>query len=133
MRPYRFFFLLLALSFSSPALAQQRRWKQIGVTGSNNPVFVDPKSVSKANGVITATLRVQFTEPVKAPSGTWTSSRTVASFDCAKRLVLVKENTYYVDEKRNKIAERKVPKIPGWGPALGGALPGVAMQYLCTQ
>jgi len=107
------------------------RWQEIGKTSSGNPVFVDPKSVSTASGITTATVRVEFLEPVDTPKGKYTSARTVAMFDCAKRLVAVKENTYYLDEKRNKVAEHKVVGIPGYGTVIRGALPDVAMQHLC--
>jgi hypothetical protein len=124
---------------SSPAAAQKGRkspaagrWRQIGVTASGNPVFVDPKSVSRANGIVTATLRTQFVEPVQTPQGAWTSARTVAMFDCARQTVAVKENTYFIDEKKNIVAQHKVVGIPGYGPVLKGALPEVGMQYLCA-
>ena len=96
---------------SSPAAAQKTkaatgRWQQIGTTSSNNPVFLDPKSVKKdAAGIITATVRVQFVEPVQTPQGAWTSARTVAMFDCAHHTAAVKENTYYLDERSNRVAQ----------------------------
>lgn len=118
---------------SAPKSAPKSRWQQIGTTSSGNPVFVDPKSVSTANGITTATVRVEFVEPVDTPKGKYTSARTVAMFDCAKRLVAVKENTYFLDEKRNKVAEHKVVGKPGYGTAIKGALPDVAMQHLCAK
>lgn len=137
--------LLLAASSSlpSPAAAQkaaapkqqqQGRWRQIGTTSSGNPVFLDPKSVTKAaaTGIVTATVRVQFVEPVQTPQGPWTSARTVAMFDCAHRTVAVKENTYFLDEKRNRIAQHKVVGQPGFGTTIKGALPDVALLYLCA-
>lgn len=94
-------------------------------------MFVDARSVTRAQGIVTATVRVQFVEPVATPKGAYTSARTVAMFDCGKRVVAVKENTYYLDEKRNKIAEHKVVGLPGYGTVIKGALPDVAMQHLC--
>ena len=122
--------LLLAPARSG---AQQRRWQEIGRTSSGNPVFVDPKSVRKEGGIVTATVRVQFVEPVATPKGAYTSARTVAMFDCAKRVVAVKENTYYLDEKRNRIAEHKVVGKPGFGTVILGTLPDVALRHLCAK
>lgn len=132
---------LLLLPLSAAALllaparsgAQQRRWQEIGKTSSGNPVFVDPKSVKTAGGIVTATVRVQFVEPVATPKGAYTSARTVAMFDCAKRVVAVKENTYYLDEKRNRVAEHKVVGKPGFGTVILGTLPDVALRHLCAK
>ncbi|MFL5575500.1 MAG: surface-adhesin E family protein [Gemmatimonadaceae bacterium] len=118
---------------TAPGKSSSGRWRMIGKTSSGNPVFVDPKSVSTANGITTATVRVQFLEPVDTPKGKYTSARTVAMFDCARRVVAVKENTYYLDEQRNRIAEHKVVGLPGYGTVIKGALPDVAMQHLCAR
>lgn len=107
------------------------RWQLIGTTSSNNPVYLDPKSVTRANGIITATVRAQFVEPVKTPQGAWTSARTVAMFDCAHQTVAVKENTYFLDEKKNLIAQHKVVGKPGFGTTIKGTLADVALLHLC--
>ena len=123
---------------SSPAAAQKAkaatgRWQQIGTTSSNNPVFLDPKSVKKdAAGIITATVRVQFVEPVQTPQGAWTSARTVAMFDCAHHTAAVKENTYYLDERRNRVAQHKVVGKPGFGTTIKGTLADIALQHFCA-
>jgi hypothetical protein len=122
----------LALLAVLPAAAHaQKKWTQIGTTSSGNPVFVDPRSVKKSGALVDATVRVVFTTPVETPKGKWMSARTVATFDCAKKTLAAKENVYYGDAKETKVVERKVNKIPGFGPALGGSLGGVAMGYFC--
>jgi hypothetical protein len=113
--------------------AAKSRWQRIGTTSSGNPVFVDPRSVSTASGITTATVRVEFLEPVDTPKGKYTSARTVAMFDCGKRYVAVKENSYFLDEKRNRVAEHKVVGRPGYGTVIKGTLPDVAMQHLCGK
>src|SRR4051812_47808251 len=122
--------LMLALVLAAPA-AQAQAWKDIGKTASGNMVSVDPRSVKKANGLVTATVRVVFTPPVKAAKGTWASVKTIATFDCARKTLAAKENAYYSDAKSTKLVERNVNKIPGYGPALGGSLGAIAMDYLC--
>ena len=126
--------LLVALVLSAltgPAAAAQGRWKDIGPTASGNVVSVDPRSIKRSGGLVSATVRVVFTTPVKTPQGLWASAKTSATFDCAKKSLAAKENVYYSDAKSTKVVERKVNKLPGYGPALGGSLGAVALDYLC--
>jgi surface-adhesin protein E len=126
--------LALLLSLAPPALPNvaQAKWQEIGKTSVGNPVYVDPRSVKKgADGIVTATVRVTFVKPVTTPKGPITASRTVAMFDCGKKVVAVKENTYYHDEKSNNVYQHSAAKTPGYGPAIKGTLPDVAMAYLC--
>ena len=71
-------------------------------------------------------------KPATTPKGPITASRTVAMFDCAKKVVAVKENTYYHDEKANKVFQKTAPAKPGYGPAIKGTLPDLAMTHLCS-
>jgi hypothetical protein len=124
---------LLALSLVLlPSLAQaQKKWTPIGATSSGNQVFVDAKSVKRTGSLVSATVRVVFTDPVKTPAGSWMSSRTIATFDCAAKKLAAKENVYYGDAKETKVVDRKVNKMPGYGPALGGSMAALALDYLC--
>ena len=116
-----------------PSLAQaQKKWTPIGATSSGNQVFVDAKSVKRTGSLVAATVRVVFTQPVKTPSGTWMSSRTTATFDCAAKKLAAKENVYYGDAKETKVVERNVNKMPGYGPALGGSIGALALDYVCN-
>lgn len=124
--------LLLAFLLLPSVADAQKKWTDIGTTAAGNHVFVDPKSVKRAGSLVTATVRVVFTTPVKTASGTWMSSRTVATFDCAAKKLAAKENVYYGDAKETKIVEKKVNAQPGYGVALGGTMGAVAMQYLCS-
>ena len=122
--------VLLAL----PSIAHaQKKWTPIGATSSGNQVFVDPKSIKRTGSLVAATVRVVFTTPVQTPKGAWMSSRTSATFDCAKKSLAAKENTYYGDAKETKVVDRKVNAIPGYGPALGGSMGALALTYLCAQ
>ena len=115
-----------------PSLAQaQKKWTPIGATSAGNQVFVDAKSVKRTGSLVAATVRVVFTEPVKTPLGTWMSSRTTATFDCATKKLAAKENVYYGDAKETKVVERNVNKMPGYGPALGGSMGALALDYVC--
>lgn len=117
-----------------PSLAQaQKKWTPIGATSSGNQVFVDAKSVKRTGSLVSATVRVVFTEPVKTPTGTWMSSRTTATFDCAAKKLAAKENVYYGDAKETKVVDRKVNQMPGYGPALGGSMGAIALDYVCAK
>lgn len=122
---------IVAIFVLSTAAQAQSRWKAIGTTASGNSVFVDTRSVKRANGIVTAVVRVRFTQPVQTANGAITSSRTVAMFDCAKKTIAAKENTYFIDERANRIADHTVNKQPGFGPALKGTLGDVALTYFC--
>src|SRR5690349_3571341 len=118
---------LLVLLPATSALAQTR-WKEIGKTSANNSVYVDPRSVRKVNGIVTAHLRVKFATPVDAGGGAvWKSSQHIAMFDCAKSTVAAKETIYFADTTGTKIVEKKTIAQPGYGPALGGSMTKVAL------
>jgi len=102
MNSYRLSTILSLLLLPAVAAAQSR-WKEIGKTSSGNPVYVDPRSVKKVNGIVTARVRVKFEQPLKTPQGVWATSQTLAMFDCTKSAIAAKETIYYADEKTGKI------------------------------
>jgi hypothetical protein len=122
----------LLLAATSP-LAAQGRWKEIGRTTSNNPVFIDPSSVRTKEGIVTARLQVKFVEPVKTPKGNWMLSRHVAMFNCAKKIVAAKSTYYYGDAAARKVVDSSVAKIPGFGSPIGGSMTQIAMDYVCKN
>lgn len=127
----RIAFALLALA---PSLAHaQKKWTSIGTTSTGNPVYVDAKSVKRTGDLVAATVRVVFVKPVTTPKGDWQSGRVVGTYDCAKKTVAAKEQTYYGDKAETTVLEHKVNKMPGYGPALAGSLPAVALDYLCKS
>ena len=124
--------LLLLASVAAPAAAQGR-WKEIGKTSVGNAVYVDPATVKTVNGITTARIRVKFATPVATPEGNWVTSQHLAMFNCAKSTFAAKESIYYSDEAGKKVVEKKVNAIPGYGPALGGSMTKVALDYLCKK
>lgn len=121
----------LALAFGARALAAQTRWKEIGKTSSNNPVFIDPASVKTKDSIITARVQVKFVKPVKTPKGDWVLSRHVAMFNCARHTIATKSSYFYGDAAATKVMESSVPKIPGFGPTFDGSMTQVAFDYVC--
>ncbi|HEY4131369.1 MAG TPA: surface-adhesin E family protein [Gemmatimonadaceae bacterium] len=122
----------VALAFHATPASAQGRWKEIGKTAAGNLIYIDPKSVKTANGIITAHLQVKFVTPVQVPNkGEWHLSRHVESFDCAKKTVATKESTYYGDYAGTKVMQHDVVKIPGFATAIGGSLTAIALEYVC--
>ena len=124
---------LVALPLLAGALPAQSGWKAIGKTSSGNPVFVETRSVKKTGELVAANVRVVFTQPVKGAQGTFASYRTAAMFNCAKKSLAARESIYYADARGTKVIDRKVNKLPGFGPALGGSLGAVALTHLCAR
>lgn len=125
---------LIAPLLVTPARASaQAKWKEIGATSSGNAVFVDTRSVKKTGELVAANVRVVFKEPVKGAKGTFASYRTSATFNCTKKSLAAKENVYYADAKSTRVIDRTVNRMPGFGPALGGSLGAVALNYLCAK
>lgn len=124
---------LVALLLAAPIAkaAAQTRWKEIGKTSAGNVVYVDPHTVKKANGIVSARLRVKFDPPVQTDEGPWTNSQSSAMVNCAKQSIAAKENVYYGDARMLKVVSRKVNTAPGFGPALKGSMGQIALEYLC--
>ena len=116
-----------------PAAAHAQRWTPIGKTSTGNDVYVDPRSIKRTGGLVAATVRLVFATPVKTPKGLWGSSRTTATFDCAKKTLAAKENVFYADAKGTRVTDRTVNKQPGFGPALKGSLGDVALSWVCAH
>jgi hypothetical protein len=124
--------ILLVLVLSSlAAQSASGRWRQIGTTVTGNPVYLDPKSVTTTNGIVTATIRTTYTKAVATPKGPITASRAIAMFDCAKKQVAVKESIIWHDERKGIIYEKRAPTQPGFGPAFTSNFSGVALAHLC--
>ena len=121
--------LLAVALLAAPFLTSgaQSKWKEIGKTSVGNPVYVDPRSVKKVNGIITARIRVKFVAPVKTPQGpTWYTSQHIAMFTIA-----AKESIYYGDAAETHVVDKKTIAQPGFGPAIGGSMTKVALDYIC--
>ena len=123
--------LLAAAPSGAPLGAQVSRWKELGRTGDGNAVLLDQRSLKRAADSVRATLRVQFLKPKKVAGGDVTSSRTAVTFDCRAKRVAIRENTYYYDERANRIYQQSKPKMPGFAPVMGGSMTAVAYDALC--
>lgn len=111
--------------------AQQTALQSLGKISGNNEVLLETKSVKRSAQEITASLRVPFAKPAKAPGGEWFGSRTLVSVRCAEGTVAVKENRYYSDAKFTKVASEKIVKIPGYAAPVPGSVPALALAHFC--
>jgi hypothetical protein len=124
---------VLLLLTATPLVTGAQQWQDIGKTSTGNAVFLDPRSVSRDSaGIITATVRVTYAEPVSTPQGPITGSRAVAMFNCATKQVAVKESIIWHDEREGTIYRRSAPRLPGFGPALTSTFAFVALEHLCA-
>ena len=122
-----------SLVIAVPLIAQGNgRWREIGKTAAGNTVFIDPVSVRRADGIVTATVRSTYAAPAQTPKGPITASRAVAMFNCTAKTVAVKETIIYHDERRGTIYEKRTPANPGFGPAFRSNFSGIALEYLCA-
>ncbi len=122
--------LIGSLTLASPATAQ--KLVEIGKTSIGTPVFLEAKSVTRNNGITTATVRVRLQPPLKHALGDLRSSRTIAMYDCARQTVATRESWYYLDDAGKKVGMHKEIKLPGFGPSFKGSLADVAMRHLCA-
>lgn len=105
----------------------------IGATSAGTPVYLETKSVTRAGGIITATLRVGLQPTIKTAQGDMVSMRSIAMIDCANKTTATKERWFYFDEKGTKEARHDKPGKPGYGPALKGSLADVAIGHFCAE
>jgi hypothetical protein len=124
---------LLGVTVITASASAQTRWKEAGKTSAGNIVSVDTKSLKTKDGIITAAVQVRFVTPVKTPKGEWHLSRHIAMFNCAKKTVAAKSSTYYGDDAATKVVEKNVITLPGFGPAIGGSMTQVALDYVCAR
>lgn len=99
---------------------RQKAEPTTAVSGAD--VMLETKSVVRADGIVTATVRVLLQPPIKTASGELKSSRSVAMIDCSKQTVATKETWHYFDEAGTKEGMHRKPGMPGFGPATKGSL-----------
>ena len=104
----------------------------IGVTSAGTPVFLEPRSVSKAGSIVTATFRVALSPTIKTSGREMVSMRSTSMVDCAAQTSATKERWFYYDAKYKAEARHDVPGKPGYGPAIKGSLADVALKHFCT-
>jgi len=103
----------------------------IGATSAGTPVFLEPKSVSRAGGIVTATMRVALSPPIKTSGREMVSLRSTSMLDCAAQTSATKERWFYYDAKFKTEARHDTPGKPGYGPAIKGSLADVALKHFC--
>jgi hypothetical protein len=131
MRSYSLCLSALAL-ITIAGSANAQALTKIGATSAGTPVFLEPKSVSKADGIITATLRVALEPTIKTADGEMVAMKSITMFDCAKKTSAGKERWFYFDAKYTKVARHDKPGKPGFGSPIKGSMPDVGMAHFCA-
>lgn len=128
-------FVVLAIGLGVPAAAAAQQWKPIGkTTRDGSEMFVKTGSVTRAGDTVTALILTRFAsatwDPVKKDS--LRALTTLVTFNCKIEKVVVKESIYYVDFDRNRVSQRRKPKVPGYQAVFGAAYP-IAYANLCAK
>ena len=123
--------VLVASAFVLPRSAVAQEWKEIGVTATGNPVYVDPASVAKRDSTMHGTFRVVYKTPAKTPKGNITAVTSKAMFLCKAKKVATKETIMWIDESAGTIYQRSAPKVPGFGPLFTSNFTQIAFDYVC--
>ncbi len=124
--------VLLVVSVAVPTLLAAQRTVPIGTTATGNPVLLEPKSVRRDGGRVTAAVRVRFAKAVRTADGEMRSSRTIATWDCATKQVAVAENWYYRDEAGTQVGSHRTVGKPGYATTICGSMTAVALAHLCA-
>lgn len=124
---------LMLFSGSLAAQAPRATLKDIGKTSVGTPVMLETNSVKRTGSVVTATVRVALSPPLKHANGDLVASRTTSMFDCVRRTVATRESWYYHDAAMKKEGMHRVVGQPGFGPAFKGSLGDVALEHLCAS
>lgn len=122
---------ILVTAVSSTTIGQSSALEKVGTISGDNAVYLETRTVKKTAKEITATLRVRFSKPAKAPGGQWFGSRTLVAVRCSEGTVAVVENRYYSDEAFKKIASEKIVGIPGYAAPVPGSVPAIALSHFC--
>ncbi|HET9425632.1 MAG TPA: surface-adhesin E family protein [Gemmatimonadaceae bacterium] len=128
-------FVVLAIALGLPATAAAQQWKPIGrTTRDGSEMFVKASSIRRGGDTVTALILTRFATPTWNPvtKDSLRALTTLVTFDCGREKVVVKESVYYVDFDRNRVSERRKPKVPGYQAVFGAAYP-IAYASLCAK
>lgn len=124
--------VLAVVALLVPGSARAQRWREIGKTSTGNTVYVDPASIVKQDSLVSATVRTLYATPSESPKGPLNASRAIATFNCLRRTVMVKEIWIYHDIQKGTVYEHRKPKIPGYSTTFQSNFSGPALAYLCA-
>lgn len=128
-------FVVLAIALGAPVTAAAQQWKPIGkTTRDGSEMFVKTSSIKRGGDTVTALILTRFASPTWNPvkKDSLKALTTLVTFNCKLEKVVVKESVYYIDFDRNRVSERRKPKIPGYGAVFGAAFP-IAYANLCAK
>ena len=125
--------LTFLVAIICPIAASAQQWKSLGKTARDSTeVLVQTRSIKRGGDTVTVSILSRYATPSYDPIGkdTLRAQVSVATFNCRLEKVALKENTYYVNFEKKRVAEHRVVKKPGYGPILGAAF-DLAYKHLC--
>lgn len=128
-------FAVLAIALGVPATLAAQQWKPIGkTTRDGSAMFVRASSIKRGGDSVTALILTRFAATTFNPvtKDSLRAMTTLVTFDCKAERVVVKETVYFVNFDRNRVSERRKPKVPGYQAVFGAAYP-IAYANLCAK
>lgn len=135
-------FVTLALATCVPALRAQSPFESLGMTivgetPGGARVYVDPRTVIRRDGRVTATVFVRFNRPVPTKDGTMRSMRAIAHFECRARRMALAEDWTFSDFDGKDLLRYERSTVQGferrYDPAVRGSLAALSLQHFCGE
>jgi hypothetical protein len=124
----------LILLIAAPAVASAQQWTPVGKTREGTEIFVRPSSIKRAGDTVSVLILARY-----APANFYAVGKdtvravtTMATFDCAREKVMVTETATFSNFDRNRVVNRRKPKVPGYQAVFGGSMPQVHA-HLCPK
>ena len=124
----------LILLIAAPAVASAQQWTPVGKTREGTEIFVKPSSIRRAGDTVSVLILARYVPANFYAEGrdTVRAITTAATFDCGKEKVRVNETATFSNFDRNRVVNRRKPKVPGYQAVFGGSMPQV-YAHLCPK
>jgi hypothetical protein len=126
--------LALFLLLGFPAIASAQQWLSVGKTREGTEIFVKPSSIKRGADTVIVDILARYVPANYIVSGrdTVRAVTTHAIFDCSKEKVKVMETATFSNFDRNRVINRRKPKVPGYQAVFGGSMPQV-YEHVCPK
>jgi hypothetical protein len=116
---------------AAAALFAATDWKEVGLTGQGNRVFVG--DIKGRGDMRSAWIRIAYKEPLKAADGLVRSSRAKVRVNCKDMTAAAEETIMYRDEAIDQVATRKKLKDEKFVKEPAGSFGDVAVRAICAE
>jgi hypothetical protein len=126
--------LTLLLLVALPALASAQQWTSVGKTREGTEILVKPSSIKRVGDTVNVLILARYLPANFIPEGkdTVRAITTFVTFDCGREKVRVNETAMFSNFDRNRVVNRRKPKVPGFQAVFGGSMPQV-YAHVCPK